>query len=342
MPLCRKLVALVLGSSLLTSCAWAPAVDPARTQDAASTALKWFTEWYGAPAPEYDISTGPRLQRFTPGSSRQYERDVARHIASRYWSPPLGPALDDEFERGLILFSVERLMREAYSGDGYVETRYFWGAAPWVTRGLPPGLAGSGRSFRALLTLERYLGWPLLQQALLAFRERYASEPATPAQLVAFAEEFSLRDLSWLLPIFDPAVTFDYGIDRVASRPVDGGHRVEVVARRFGDGQFTGTSASRVGPYEAGRGLRIVVTFADGQQVVDRWDGRDQQRRLVYDSPTPPVSAAIDPDEVLAVDTATANNWLRVSRGNAHTSVAWAARWATWLQDRLLLWSALI
>ena len=63
---------------------------------------------------------------------------------------------------------------------------------------------------------------------------------------------------------------FDYGVERLVSEPeASGGFATRVVARRYGDARFTGSSATPVGGFEAGRGMALLVTFADGQQQID-------------------------------------------------------------------------
>jgi hypothetical protein len=313
------------------------------------TALRWFGEWYG-PYPHGTIAMAipgsvdtPLL---SPRASRQLERQVVQKIAADFWTAAGG--LDQPFREALIGFSVDRLMREAYSGEGSHELRFFGGAVPWVVRSVRAGLGGPGdeRAIRAFVTLERYLGWPVLQQSLSEFRARHAGAPGSPQQFLTVAGEVSGRDLDWMNGLFDASETYDYGIERIDVQRGSGeANRVEVVVRRYGNGQFSGSSQQRSGAFESGRGVTIVVSFADGQQITEVWDGRDAERRFVYDATVPVVSAVVDPDHTITVDAVRANNVLRMS-GPAEASsrmvaATWASRWAGWLQDRLLLWSAL-
>ncbi len=315
--------------------------------------MRWFGEWYG-PYPHDTIAMAipgsvdtPLL---SPRASRQLERQVVQKIAADFWTAAgvTGGGLEQPFREALIGFSVDRLMREAYSGEGSYELRFFRGAVPWVVRSVRAGLGGPGdeRAIRAFVTLERYLGWPVLQQSLSEFRTRHAGAPGSPQQFLTVAGEVSGRDLDWMNSLFDASQTYDYGIERVDVQRGSGeANRVEVVVRRYGNGQFTGSSQQRSGAFESGRGVTIVVSFADGQQITEVWDGRDAERRFVYDATVPVVAAVVDPDHTIAVDAVRANNVLRMS-GPAEASsrmvaATWAVRWAGWLQDRLLLWSAL-
>jgi hypothetical protein len=77
------------------------------------------------------------------------------------------------------------------------------------------------------------------------------------------------------------------------------------------------------------------VTFADGSEAREWWNGRDESIGFDYESRAPATAAVVDPHRVVRLDRNPANNrrTLSVSRRGA---LAWAARWAIWLQDQLL------
>ena len=94
----------------------------------------------------------------------------------------------------------------------------------------------------------------------------------------------------------------------------DGTFQTRVVARRYGDALFTGSSAAPVGRFEAGRGVEVLVRFADGQQRIDYWDGRAREKEFRYRSPARAVSAMVDPDRKVLLDLrgpTTAGRWRR-------------------------------
>ena len=103
----------------------------------------------------------------------------------------------------------------------------------------------------------------------------------------------------------------------ISKRAADGVFDTEVLARRIGDAQFTGTSAVPIGPFESGRGIMLRVTFEDGGQVADTWDGRRPEKTFRYRSPTRAVSAVVDPDRVLLLDVQQTNNGLILSPQSA-------------------------
>ena len=162
-----------------------------------------------------------------------------------------------------------------------------------------------------LHALERYLGWPTLQRILSAYYERWGYGHPTPDDFFTLASEVSGRDLGWFFEeVRDGAGVFDYGIREMTSDPAsvavslsegDPGAPLfltTVVVERNGDAIFPGTSRRPLGPFEAGRGVEVLVTFADGTEVREHWDGRARATRFSYESMAPATSAQVDPSRL--------------------------------------------
>jgi hypothetical protein len=98
---------------------------------------------------------------------------------------------------------------------------------------------------------------------------------------------------------------------------------------------FAGTSRPPRPPFRSSGPLEVVVTFADGSVMRERWDGRAESMQLDYESRSPAVAAAIDPDHVLQLDDDRANNRRTIATPRA-AAATWALRWAVWLQDAML------
>ena len=99
------------------------------------------------------------------------------------------------------------------------------------------------------------------------------------------ASSASGQDLSWLLgQTFGASAIFDYAV--ADSRACQGRLVVSTPpsSSRLGDGVFTGSSAPRVGPFESGRGVSLLVAFEDGERAVKLWDGRDTRKTFSYRS----------------------------------------------------------
>jgi hypothetical protein len=140
--------------------------------------------------------------------------------------------------------------------------------------------------------------------------------------------------------VFGGTAAFDYAVAAVSSAPSPGGDfETTVTVARLGDGLFTGTSAPRVGPFESGRGLAFAVQFADGERIVDRWDGRDATRTFVYRSRAAAVSATIDPERTLMLDVNRTNNSRTLAPQSGTAATRWAGRWMVWLEHALLTYA---
>ena len=96
--------------------------------------------------------------------------------------------------------------------------------------------------------------------------------------------------------------------------------------RRYGEGIFP---------------VGVRVTFANGDQVDQQWDGRDRWKVYTYDRPSRAVSAQVDPDGVLLLDINSTNNSRTLAPRGPRAATKWSLKWMVWLQDLLLNWATL-
>ena len=54
--------------------------------------------------------------------------------------------------------------------------------------------------------------------------------------------------------------------------------------------------------------VNVLMIFADGDSVRERWDGKERWVRYTYERPDKLVSAVVDPDQKLVLDSNFANN----------------------------------
>ena len=268
-----------------------------------------------------------------------------------------------------------RYLSPGHSADG---VRYFGGAVPWAIPSLTLGRSTVGlgraeflrsnsvsarwpasarrlpasvdhdavRGALAFGTLERYLTWPVLQGALHAWARRAAEGPMSQSEIAATVSAAAGQDLSWFFETaFDTQARFNYALAAFSTGPADGPcqnapcYRTGVTAVRRGEAQFTGRSSVASGAYESGDAMTLLISFADGQEVQARWDGRQAARVFEFDSGSPAVSVHLDPDRTLLLDA----DYLDAGRiTGAPTNVPvgkWIARWMVWLQDAMLSYS---
>ena len=210
-----------------------------------------------------------------------------------------------------------------------------------------------------LSTLERSLGWPTLQKIMSTYFERWKFRHPKPDDFFAVANEVSGRDLT---PYFDQVYrssnVFDYGVDTLFSTPLDSagpfdsqgrqnsslragpldsknregnspraGYRSNVVVRRYGEAIFP---------------VDVLVTFEDGKQARERWDGQERWRQYIYERPTRARSAVVDPDRVLLLDVNYTNNSRTLAPRGGEAATKWSLKWLVWLQDLMLTWGFLV
>ena len=357
-------------------------VDQAdRHFDATRTSLRYYGEWYGAYPYGHITVVDPAFQSgaggmeyptlFTAGTRwlilphvTSPEGVTVHEAGHQFWYGIVG---NNEFEdawldEGFNQFSTARAIAQVYQPNYYAQ-RYFGGFIPYAFKDIvisretgDNGLAGyravaksdaqstpSYRYFPAaaggitysktalwLNTLERTIGWPSLQRVMSTYFSRWQFHHPKPADFFAVADEVSGHDLE---PFFDQVYrssnVFDYGVASVKSSGPDAGgsYHADIVVRRYG---------------EAFLPVEVLVTFKSGEQVTERWDGRDRWKLFRYDRPTPVVSAAVDPKRTLLLDVRYTNNSRTLEPKGRQAATKWSLAWMLWLQDALLSWASFV
>src|SRR5204863_4706245 len=194
-------------------------------------------------------------------------------------------------------FSTARAEAQNYTPN-FLALRYFDGFLPWVVKDIALNretagnrLAGYRRdaksdaqstpSFRYfpatggsitynktalwLNTMERWLGWPLLQQILATHFARWQFRHPAPQDFFAVANEVAGRDLGWFFDqVYRSSNAFDYGVQSLASERDGDRYRTTVVVRRYGEATFP---------------VDVLVTFSNGERAIDKWDGVDRWKQ---------------------------------------------------------------
>lgn len=312
----------------------------------------------------------------------EVESLVAFEIARRWWpgwaaSPQSRPMVD-----GLAWYLQSRVVpelyeltfqRPAHSADA---NRYFGGAIPWPIPMLALGrwTAGLGRAefldgtgagrwpggprripadadpmtARAALafgTLERLVGWPALEGALATLGTRAVSGAMTTAEAERILSAATGYPLSWFLaPALDPTRHFTYALGAVSTHACDAGScfRTDVEVTNRGTAAFSGTDTPPIGTYGSGDALELRVTFADGQAVSARWDGRAASKTFAFDSTAPPQAIELDPSRVLLLDRNHLDDAWLARPGTEVPLAKWIAWWLIWIQDAAISYSGLI
>jgi Peptidase family M1 domain len=321
-----------------------------------------------------------------PAAVPQPESVTVHEAGHQFWYGIVG---SNEFEHawmdeGFNTFSTARAMDEARMPDR-LGLRFFGGFIPWVIDDIRLSRATDGNRLSGyrdnaeadaqatptfqywpgtatfitynktalwLHTLERHLGWPVLQRIMATYFERWKFRHPQPADFFAVVNEVSGRDMSWF---FDQAYrgsnVFDYGVQGFSSTRVrlkpdttyarsEGGaddttvrlkpdttydgYRTTVVVRRFGEAIFP---------------VDVVTTFKDGERVSERWDGRERRAIYTYDRPAEGLKVEVDPERVLLLDVNYTNNSATLEPRAAEASLKWSLKWLVWLQDLMLTYA---
>ena len=168
------------------------------------------------------------------------------------------------------------------------------------------GAVSYGKTATMLATLEAIVGEQALRKALHVYFLRYRFTHPTQEDFMHTVNEVTGQDLNWY---WDQAVygtpVLDYEVARADSNPTnwyeenatekkgETTYETQVILHRKGDFVF---------PVEA------EVKFDNGENIRDRWDGKDRWVRYVYHKKAKVVSVEIDPDHKVTMDSNYLNN----------------------------------
>ena len=323
----------------------------------------WQSESGGMEYPTF-FTGGTRW--LAPEGTTEPEDVVVHEMGHQWW---YGVVATNEFEHawmdeGLNQFSESRVLATAYPDRHPVE-RFFGDFVPWVYRdirlsretdlnylhafrphaegdvqALPtyrqfPSEAGYLTYFKTALwmnTLERHLGWPMVQRILLVYFTRWGFKHPKPEDFFAIADEFAGQNLGWFVDqVHRGSNTFDYAVESLRSFPVGGADgsgngvfETTVVVRRHGEAVFP---------------VDVRVTFDDGTRAGERWYGQERWKVLRFTRVAEAVSAEVDPDRVLLLDVNRTNNSVALQPRTTQAARKWSLVWMTWLQDLLITWA---
>src|SRR5688500_10476147 len=317
----------------------------------------------------------------SPPQSNDPEYVVIHEAGHQWWQGMVAnnEVLHAWLDEGINEYADSRLQSIAFQPN-YLVQRFFGDFIPWQYRDIPlkratdtnwmntfrraenrdalatptyllwPGTHQSFSYHKAALilhTLERLHSWELMQRVLATFFERWKFKHPTPEDFFAVLNEVTGQDHKvFLEQVYTNSYNFDYAIERIGSENIswrglnesakglayeqqtlDKLYRTTVVARRLGAGQLP---------------VDVLVTFSDGHQERERWDGRARWQTFTYDRPARAVSAQVDPERVLLLDTNFTNNSRTLEPARDRAATKWSLRWMVWLQDLFMTCAFLV
>ena len=195
-----------------------------------------------------------------------------------------------------------------------------------------------------LHTLERRLGWDPLQKVLATYFDRWKFKHPQPEDFFAVLNEVTGQDLTWFVDqVYRSSNRFDYAIESLTSAAVTSRGLMDseeglVFGERSEPGVYRTTAVVR--RLEAGQfPVDVLVTFENGEQAREAWDGIARWKAFTFDRPVKAVSVQVDPERVLLLDTNFTNNSRTLAPAADAAATKWSLRWMVWLQDIMMTYA---
>jgi hypothetical protein len=227
------------------------------------------------------------------------------------------------------------------------------------TAGLWPGTHQNMSYHKTALmlhTLERMYTWETMQKVLSIFFAKWKFKHPRPADFFDVLREVTGKDQQWFIDqVYTSSNKFDYAIDSLTSEAIEARGFKEATEGTGGserskelkfqetkvEGQFRTTVVVR--RLEAGQfPVDVLVTFSNSEQARVSWDGRSRWNVFTFDRPVKAVSAQIDPERQLLLDTNYTNNTRTLAPASARAATKWSLRWMVWLQDLFMTCAFLV
>lgn len=204
------------------------------------------------------------------------------------------------------------------------------------------GLNSYTKPAMSLYMLEKYLGEEMMYRVMRTYHHRYRFKHPTSQDFINTVNAVSGKNMNWLFEnTWFSANIFDYSVEPIVNRrlsppaglfnangrpmekkPESYAYECIIVIKREG---------------EATAPVDVLITFEDGKQKREEWDGQYRWKKFVYYSDVPVSEAVVDPDGKLVMDI-NYNNNSRVVREPSFRSTAarkLASKWMFWVQNHL-------
>jgi aminopeptidase N len=191
-----------------------------------------------------------------------------------------------------------------------------YGAA-WDFGAMEYGAAAYSKPGVVLATLRGILGREIFACVMQTYATRYRFKHPRTEDFIAVAQEVSGQNLKWF---FDQTVygtgVLDVAVESVNTQRDSGAYRSHAVLARKGEVKFP---------------VDVLVTFGDGTNQRQVWDGQAVSQTLTFDTPVPLAWVALDPDRKFAMETNTTDNSL-ATQAQIAPLMRLSSRWLFWMQ----------
>ena len=175
-----------------------------------------------------------------------------------------------------------------------------------------------------LTTLQNYVGEDVMNRIMHTYFERWKFNHPQTKDFIAVVNEVAGQDLTWY---FDQFVysdkTIDYEVAGIRTTEISdqlgwfgNGEEKSFVDEKEAKGDSSETQHPK--KYRSVIAVRnngdavfpttMLVRFANGDSVIEKWDGRESPKQFVYKKNTKAISACIDPEMINVLDLSFSNN----------------------------------
>jgi len=258
------------------------------------------------------------------------------------------------------LFELDRVMQEEVMRLGHIinrDTDQIVRKAWRFQDSMSFGVNSYLKSENALRQLGNEIGEDAMARVMRAYFQRWQFRHPATEDFVAVAEDVSGRELDWFFEeVFRSPEHLDYFVASVSSQRIDlaagvldGDGERRTVTRddieqkqkeQDGDDDFEADlqlHRSRVVVENNGDinyPVTVKITFADGEEVLERWDGGYRWVDFIYDDRPKVTKVEIDPDGDLVIDVNKTND-SHLEDGERLSLWRWAMKYTIWIQHAL-------
>lgn len=181
------------------------------------------------------------------------------------------------------------------------------------------GLNTYAKAGLVLLTLENYLGEEVMSKIMKTYFKKWRFKHPTSKDFVALAEEVSGHDLSWFFNQFlSSPDKLDYAVGKIKSKEVKEPEGIFSNKQEEGDRKQGEEEKKKEKIYKnevviVRKGelifpQEILIIFENGEEIREKWDGKERWKRFVYFKPYRLKSAQVDPENKIVLDVNFTNN----------------------------------
>jgi len=199
-----------------------------------------------------------------------------------------------------------------------------------------------------MLTLENHLGQEMMKNLTRTYFDRYKFKHPTTRDFIETVNEVTGEDYNWF---FDQVIygtgELDYKLERIINKTAR-----KKFSGIYGDPTVVKDS-SQINPFiddttvafyksevwvsregEVQFPVEILIKFTGGEEILEKWDGQSRYKIFKYEKNDKIISAEVDPDRKVMLETNILNNGLTIRKYSA-PKLKYNLRWLFWAQNIL-------